>query len=135
MEPTLLAWTMPADAASIPAARHRVVDLLRGNGWDERRTSEAALMTTELATNAVVHVGAPFTLTVEVGDRTLRVDVRDSGTAPPIIDLRPAARKLSGRGLALVAKFADRWGYEAAGNGKSVWFESSSLRSEAGSAG
>jgi anti-sigma regulatory factor (Ser/Thr protein kinase) len=129
MGSTLLAWTMPADAASISAARHRVVDLLRGNGWDEQRTGEAALMTTELATNAVVHVGAPFTLTIDVGVRGLRVDVRDPGAELPIVNLRPAPRELSGRGLALVAAFADRWGYEPADNGKSVWFETSSLRS------
>ena len=80
-------------------------------------------MTTELATNAVEHARTPFTLTAELVVHRLRVDVRDACTAPPVHDLVASPVALGGRGLAMVAALADRWGHRQFADGKSVWFE------------
>jgi anti-sigma regulatory factor (Ser/Thr protein kinase) len=114
---------LPADAASVSLARHRVASMLRVHGCDAERVDEAALLTTELATNAVEHARTPFTLMLELTDDTVRVDVRDASTSPPVTKLAPSPDRVSGRGLVLVAQLADRWGYEPAVGGKSVWFE------------
>ncbi|MEY2404284.1 MAG: hypothetical protein QOD38_1835 [Acidimicrobiaceae bacterium] len=116
-------WAMPAEAASVPLARHRIIDLLRANGWCDERIDEAALLTTELATNAVEHAGTPFALIAELTVELLRVDVRDASTAPPVTGPVPSDAAVGGRGLTLVSEFADRWGYEPAADGKSMWFE------------
>jgi anti-sigma regulatory factor (Ser/Thr protein kinase) len=114
---------MTADAVSVPLARHRVSVLLHAHGWDDKGIDEAALLTTELATNAVEHAGTPFTLVAEVTAQTLRVGIRDACTASPVAGAAVSATTIGGRGLALVAAFADRWGYEPDADGKSVWFE------------
>jgi anti-sigma regulatory factor (Ser/Thr protein kinase) len=114
---------MPPAAASVSLARHRIVDLLRANGWSEDRIDAAALMTTELATNAVEHAQSPYTLTIDLTAQTLRVDVRDASTSAPVVCPGAPNTGLGGRGLALVAALSDRWGYEPLADGKSVWFE------------
>jgi anti-sigma regulatory factor (Ser/Thr protein kinase) len=121
-----MTWTMPADAASVPLARHRVVTVLHASGIAEQCIADAALLTTELATNAVEHARTPFTLTMELSDRTLRVGVRDDSPLMPFI--RPVrCREIGGLGLRLVATLADRWGCERGHDGKRVWFESDYL--------
>ena len=113
---------MRADPATVPLVRRRVISMLRANQWEEQGIDEAALMTTELATNAVEHAHTPYTLTVDVTNRTLRVDVRDASTCPPTVGAA-SPDALGGRGLMLVAALADRWGYNTMTGGKSVWFE------------
>jgi anti-sigma regulatory factor (Ser/Thr protein kinase) len=114
---------MPSDAAGVSLARRRVVGLLRSDGWADELIDQAALMTTELATNAVEHARTPYTLTVDLTDQKVRVDVRDASTSPPVVNATPSATALCGRGLVLVAALADKWGYEPLAGGKSVWFE------------
>jgi anti-sigma regulatory factor (Ser/Thr protein kinase) len=81
------------------------------------------LLTTELVTNVVLHVGCP---TVELrlsadGDH-LRVEVDDSSTRVPMVRRRDASRG-SGVGMQLVEQLASRWGTEVRADGKTVWFE------------
>jgi anti-sigma regulatory factor (Ser/Thr protein kinase) len=121
-----MAWILPATAWSVSRARHAVIDLLRANSWDEEGIDEAALMTTEIATNAVLHARTPYTLTIDVSIQRLRVDVRDASTLPPRVIPLASASALGGRGLALVSALADQWGYQSTIDGKSVWFETTS---------
>jgi anti-sigma regulatory factor (Ser/Thr protein kinase) len=116
--------TMPADATSVALARHRVIGLLRANGWEDERIDEVALMTTELTTNAVEHAGTAFTMVAQLTGHALRVAIRDASTVLPVPDLILSPNAISGRGLAFVAEFADRWGYDPESDGKLVWFES-----------
>jgi anti-sigma regulatory factor (Ser/Thr protein kinase) len=116
-------WKMPAEAASVSAARHHLVGLLHERGWEAERIDDAALMTTELATNAVEHARSPFTVTADVAGHSLRVAVHDASPLPPVAVRAPSAVALRGRGLALVAALADRWGYDPDSSGKTVWFE------------
>jgi len=82
----------------------------------------------ELVANAVIHAATSTDLVIDLGDRRLRVEVRDSaGGHPERRD--PAYDELSGRGLLIVDELADRWGVDEEPPGKSVWFELDAGRS------
>lgn len=83
----------------------------------------AALLTSELATNAVEHAGGDFTVEVTDTGHGVRVDVRDPSSMPPVVRAAEDVDE-SGRGMRIVEAVATTWGSElVAGNGKSVWFE------------
>jgi two-component sensor histidine kinase len=80
------------------------------------------LLVTELVTNAIVHARSPVQVSVAVDDSRVRVAVHDRAPRPPI--RRPASEEaLNGRGLLLLERLSDRWGFDAGPAGKSVWFE------------
>jgi anti-sigma regulatory factor (Ser/Thr protein kinase) len=111
-----------AQPASVSAARRFVRQALRGSA--AALVDDAALVVTELVSNAVLHAGGPITLTTEVaGDgAVVRLEVGDSSPVPPA--LREYGSSAStGRGLTLVARLARRWGVEPADRGKTVWVE------------
>ena len=81
--------------------------------------ADAALMTSELATNAVLYSasGLPcgtFTVSVRTGDGSILVDVIDQGEIAPCM----AAPRGLGQGLVLVAALADARGAD----GRDRWF-------------
>lgn len=110
------------DAASPRAARRFVRDAL--SQWDlDELTDTVTLLVSELVTNAVVHAQSEVEVLVRLTPDAARVEVTDTsdvGLAP-----RDANEdETSGRGLALVATMARRWGVRAVpGGGKTVWFE------------
>ena len=83
------------------------------------------LLVSELVTNSVRHGGADgderIELNIRWDDRRVRVDVADpgSGFAAPS---SPDAGPVSGWGLVLVDRIAERWGVETSGR-THVWFE------------
>jgi anti-sigma regulatory factor (Ser/Thr protein kinase) len=82
----------------------------------------AALLTSELVTNVVRHVGAPMTLRVSRAAAALRIEVDDRGPEPPAVQrVRPGSEQ--GRGVFLVDAMASDWGTERTAAGKTVWFE------------
>jgi len=82
--------------------------------------ADAQLVVSELATNAVIHGGTPFSVSVSCLGSTIRIAVRDRNETPPIVrDAAPDSR--SGRGLRLVDAVADDWGVDANPGGKTVW--------------
>lgn len=82
----------------------------------------AALLVSELATNALRHGRSGFELAVGLDAKRARVEVGDEGDARP--ELRqPGADELGGRGLIIVDSLADAWGVERRLKGKVVWFE------------
>jgi anti-sigma regulatory factor (Ser/Thr protein kinase) len=81
-------------------------------------------MVSELATNAVLHSGARFDVTIErLDERAVRVEVRDFGTGLPQYFSRGVAAE-NGRGLQIVDLLAATWGVDSrpGGHGKSTWF-------------
>lgn len=115
-----------ADAARAAAARRFVVSTLREWGLD-RFEEDAALCTAELASNAVFHSRAPFTVVVRPAGDGVRVDMQDDRPdrvpelAPPVLD--PLDVGTTGRGLKLVAGLAARWGFFTTEVAKTVWVE------------
>ncbi|MER7639703.1 ATP-binding protein [Streptomyces sp. NPDC126522] len=92
----------------------------------------AELLVSELATNAVVHAGGRYRLTLSLGTGTLRCEVADERPLLPLpphrqtgsddhLDVDPDSE--NGRGLLLVDALAHRWGSRLVDDGKEVWFE------------
>ena len=105
---------------STPVARHWVAAHLRDLPADV--TGCAALLTSELVTNAVLHAATPMCVTLHILPDRIRVDVADGNPAFPSIKEygREAA---TGRGLTLFNTLASNWGVQAVDGGKIVWFE------------
>ena len=94
---------------------------------DQEVADVAALLTSELVTNAVLHGQGPVRLQVRRGAATLRVEVSDGSTP---FALRPPsegdALDGDGLGLLLLNALATSWGSQYAGPttaGKTLWFE------------
>ena len=81
----------------------------------------AALLTSELASNAVRHAHGTFTVTARMSADELYVAVTDSGAEIPVART-PEPTEPNGRGLMIVSTLADRWGVEPGEGGKAVWF-------------
>jgi anti-sigma regulatory factor (Ser/Thr protein kinase) len=110
---------LPAEPASPGRARRFVTDTLGDVATDVDR---AALLVSELVTNAVLHAGTELEVAVEIRPRLVQVSVRDGSGA------RPAVRRYdryaaTGRGLHLLETLADRWGVDVEPEQKRVWFE------------
>ncbi|WP_406100287.1 SpoIIE family protein phosphatase [Streptomyces sp. NBC_01013] len=106
-------------------------------GFSERLSDDAAVIVSELVTNAVVHAGTTVdllfrleeatedeasALVLEVSDhhptRAVRSDRSESGSGA---DEGPGEPDEYGRGLALVATLAERWGITYRTGLKTVW--------------
>jgi anti-sigma regulatory factor (Ser/Thr protein kinase) len=83
------------------------------------RRPDARLLVSELVTNAFRHGMPPITITTEVHDSHLRVEVADTGGGRPRRRPQPGAD--GGWGLLLVEHAADRWG--VADGSMRIWFE------------
>jgi GAF domain-containing protein/anti-sigma regulatory factor (Ser/Thr protein kinase) len=105
---------------STPIARHWVAAHLRD--LPSEVSGCAALLTSELVTNAVLHAGTPMCVTLHMLPNRIRVDVADGNpTFPSVKEYgREAA---TGRGLTLFNTLASDWGVQAVDGGKIVWFE------------
>ncbi|EST39450.1 hypothetical protein N566_01920 [Streptomycetaceae bacterium MP113-05] len=114
-----------ADPAEVGRARGWTRDRLTGCGFaavEEQLAETVVLLVSELVTNAVVHTGHPAALRMSMLGGALRVEVLDGSRSAPVP--RHAERKdTSGRGLELVSRLADRWGWHRVGDGKRVWCE------------
>jgi hypothetical protein len=102
------------------AARHFVADTLRqwGGPWGQGPLAvDAAIVATELASNAVLHARSDFTVTVARRLGAIRIAVRDG--EPLGAPLAVAA----GHGLDLVNIVAARWGARPLAGGKLIWAE------------
>ena len=93
-------------------------------------SDNAALLVSELVTNAVLHARTDCVVVAEKGDDALRVEVIDRNG--DLVGVQPGAERLSaqgGRGLVIVAALATAWGVQEHPLGKSVWFTLPTARS------
>lgn len=117
-------WTFPAALESTRAARHVVTAALEQSG-SPHLTDDAALVVTELATNAVVHAHSGFRVTLALQQDVIRISVHDdqplpAGDGTDAVAVLPAAPL---HGLGAVAALAARWDAEPTATGKRVWAE------------
>ncbi len=114
--------TFPARADSPRAARHFVTTVLKQ--WDVvgDAVDDAALVTSELASNALLHAESDFVVTASLTRDAIYIAVEDhAATLPrlrPPIGLEP-----SGRGPSMVSAVSRRWGADLLDEGKVVWAE------------
>jgi serine/threonine-protein kinase RsbW len=111
-----VATDLPRSPDSVGAAR-RLVDAQTG-GLDRRGRADAALMVSELVTNALQHGIGTISLRIDVEPGGLRVEVSDQGQ----LDLSPSptAGAHGGWGLRIVDELADEWGVLSGST--RVWF-------------
>jgi anti-sigma regulatory factor (Ser/Thr protein kinase) len=114
----------PESTSSVPLARHFVTKSLTAVAPELSET--AALLVSELATNAVVHAESEFEVVVVYPSPSgrVRIEVSDREKSLPTPS-RPPPHVPHGRGLLLVSTLADEWGVQEPRRraGKAVWFE------------
>lgn len=104
---------------SVSRARDLVREVLLAAGRDEL-LENAALVTSELVTNALLHAGTVIDVSGRVDDAGLRLAVRDGGPHMP----QPrdyATTSGTGRGLRMLQQIVDDWGVTRHSTGKTVW--------------
>ncbi|BFV55452.1 SpoIIE family protein phosphatase/ATP-binding protein [Kitasatospora sp. CMC57] len=113
-------WDVPPDPAAVRDIRGKVTAKLGDWGLEDLEfTTE--LILSELITNAIRYGLPPIQVRL-IHDRTLICEVSDRSSTSP--HLRYAASTdEGGRGLFLVAQFAERWGTRYTGGGKVIWAE------------
>lgn len=89
---------------------------------DVRLADAAALVASELITNALLHAGGWAEVTATTGDGCARVTVADRETRAPVVGVASDSA-MTGRGLRLVAAYSRSWGVTPRADGKEVWAE------------
>ncbi|MES4907021.1 SpoIIE family protein phosphatase [Streptomyces sp. NPDC000395] len=113
-------WDVPCDPASVSEVRAKVIRQLTEWGLEDLSFT-AELVLSELITNAIRYAAGPIRVQL-LRDRNLICEVSDTSSTSP--HLRYAATTdEGGRGLFLVAQFAERWGTRYTTEGKVIWAE------------
>ncbi|MEU0070192.1 ATP-binding protein [Streptomyces sp. NPDC006332] len=108
-------------------AQARRLTMARLTGWSvcADTCDSAALVVTELVTNAIVHTASRRVICeLHDGEDLVRIAVRDEGCAPG--EPHPSAQRPDeehGRGLLLVDALCHAWGAQEHGPGLLVWAE------------
>jgi anti-sigma regulatory factor (Ser/Thr protein kinase) len=116
---------LAGDPDAVARAR-RLVSSALGTGHPLH--DDCVLLTSEIATNAVVHSdsgdGGTFTLCVSYSAEWVRIAVQDAGSLDPPFGWRPSSPlDTGGRGLLLLEALAHRWGFIREAGTNNVWFE------------
>jgi len=111
---------LPPAAASVRDGRRFVTGVLDTWGMPEL-VETAALLTSELLTNSVLHARTDIVLTLRRHDDGVEIVVRDGSRSAPRRRRHPADAT-TGRGLELLERLARSWDVSVDDEGKSVRF-------------
>ncbi|MFJ9413339.1 SpoIIE family protein phosphatase [Streptomyces sp. NPDC101227] len=115
-----ITWELAAEPETVSAARRLTTQKLAEWGLgDLEFTTE--LMVSELVTNAIRYGAPPIRLRL-IRDRSLICEVTDGSSTSPHIR-RAQDTDEGGRGLFMVAQFAQLWGTRYHTRGKTIWAE------------
>ena len=117
---TVLSERLPDDERAPSVARRHVADGLRPTMVPADLVDDAALVATELVTNAVRYGEPPYDLHVRLHGGGVVIEVWDSSLAEPVPRLAGPDDE-AGRGLLIVEGIADSWGMRRDGGRKAVW--------------
>ena len=111
-------WTLRPEAQSARLARRLVSQAL--DGADEQVRRRAALITSELVGNGVLHARGGLMLTVHRLPSGWLVSVADDSAAPPVVKpVGPLTEE--GRGMMIVQRVSESFGWARTSTGKVVW--------------
>jgi anti-sigma regulatory factor (Ser/Thr protein kinase) len=113
--------SLPTGPAAAAAARRQVQATI--DAWDiPIDPLVAALLTSELVTNAIRHeTGETVMLVITCACGLLRVEVHDTSCSVPVVVDAPADAE-AGRGLMLISSLSTSWGFRRTRAGKAVYF-------------
>jgi anti-sigma regulatory factor (Ser/Thr protein kinase) len=118
---------LPFTASSVGVARRHLVSDLIEAGVCAPAVTDAALVISELLSNALQHggplPGSALRVDWDLDSDSVRVSVSDGGgpTRPELGQPTPTAT--GGRGLRIVARLSRRWGSVSDTQGTTVWAE------------
>ncbi|MEU9120900.1 SpoIIE family protein phosphatase [Streptomyces sp. NPDC048506] len=123
LDPSRVAeWEVASDPAAVAPVRSACLRTLESWGL-EAIAFTTELILSELITNAIRYGAQPIRVRL-LYDHALICEVSDGTSAAPHLR-RAATTDEGGRGLFLVAQFAQRWGTRYAPGGKVIWTEQS----------
>lgn len=112
---------LAAEPVVASRARHFVADTLAE--WSLHDPQDcAAMVVTELVSNAIRHTGAPVALHLYHAGERLVIEVLDEDDRPPR-RMQPTMQEENHRGVYIVDKLTNRWGTRPTSRGKVVWAE------------
>ena len=116
---------LPYVPSSIAVARRWLTSELLEAGAAEPATSDAALVVSELLTNALRHArplaGQKLRIAWTMGGGVVEVCVTDGGAVTRPREGWPSPSSLGGRGLAIVSRLSRRWGVSTGEASTTVW--------------
>lgn len=116
---------LPCVPASVPVARHRLTADLLAAGIFDPAVGDAALVVSELLSNAIRHArpmpGAILQVRWMLGSGSVEVAVSDGGALTLPHNSRPPVSATSGRGLGIVEHLSCTWGIQSDDLGLMVW--------------
>lgn len=108
---------------AVASSRRFVIASLRMLGADHL-VHDAAVVASELATNAILHAQSPFRVSVDESVGVVCISVQDVGEVLAVKDRGDAGEHaLGGRGIAIIEGLSRRWGWDTLSDGKVVWAE------------
>lgn len=111
-------WTLRPEAQSARLARRLVSQAL--DGADEQVRRRAALITSELVGNGVLHARGGLLLAVHRLPAGWLLSVADDSPAPPVV--KPTGPLTEeGRGMMIVQRVSETFGWARTSTGKVVW--------------
>ncbi|MFF8848095.1 SpoIIE family protein phosphatase [Streptomyces sp. NPDC015127] len=116
-------WDVPSDPAAVAGIRAACARRLEAWGLDQVAYI-TELILSELVTNAIRYGADPIRLRLLYDRDSLICEVADGSSTSPHLR-RAATTDEGGRGLFLVAHFAQRWGTRYTDRGKVIWSEQS----------
>jgi anti-sigma regulatory factor (Ser/Thr protein kinase) len=105
---------------SASEARAWLTAFLHERRVEESVIMDAALIVSELVTNALRHGEGPTVLRATLAATEVQLSVTDSGDDEPRV-LPPDPDRIGGLGLVVVATVSKKWGVAPFPGGKTVW--------------
>jgi anti-sigma regulatory factor (Ser/Thr protein kinase) len=116
---------LPYTPSSIAVARRWLTSELLEAAAAEPAAADAALIASELLTNALRHArplpGGTLRLGWTMTEGAVEIAVSDGGAGTRPREGWPSASSLGGRGLAIVSRLSQRWGVTSGDAGTTVW--------------
>lgn len=116
---------LPATPTSVAIARHRLTEELLAVGIFDTVICDAALVLSELLSNAIRHArplhGAWLRVAWSVDGESIEVAVTDGGSPTRPRPAHASRSSLGGRGISIIEHLSSTWGVRAGDGMLTVW--------------